>query len=148
MQLRALRGQRDNAPAFRQSLDAFQVAIEAINGDGPNNEEEYVMIIGQFTKTKEGNFTGSITAIGAVISKVALEAVTAEGKGPNFHVTAQGCDLGAAWNKTSERTGKDYLSVSLRSPFVSGPIYAALVETDQSGKFTLVWNEPKAKSAE
>ncbi len=105
------------------------------------------MIIGHFTKTKDGNFTGSITALGAVLPKVTIEAIKADGKSPNFQVTAQGADLGAAWNKTSERTGKGYLSVSLRSPFLAQPVYSALVETDEAGKFALVWNEPKAKAA-
>jgi uncharacterized protein (DUF736 family) len=106
------------------------------------------MNIGQFTKGKDGNFTGSITAIGAVLPKVSFEAITAEGNGPNFRVTAQGADLGAAWNKTSERTGKGYISVSLKSPFLPRQVYAALVETDEAGKFALVWNEPKAKPAQ
>jgi uncharacterized protein (DUF736 family) len=105
------------------------------------------MIIGHFTKTKDGNFSGSITALGAILPKVTFEAVTGDGKAPNFQITAQGADLGAAWNKTSERTGKTYLSVSLRSPFLAQSVYGALVETDEAGKFALVWNEPKAKAA-
>ena len=105
------------------------------------------MIIGHFTKTKDGNFTGSITAIGAVIPKVTFEAVKADGKSPNFQISAQGADLGAAWNKTSERTNKPYLSVSLRSPFMTQAVYGALVETEEAGKFALVWNEPKGKAA-
>jgi uncharacterized protein (DUF736 family) len=105
------------------------------------------MIIGHFTQTKDGNFNGSITALGAVLPKVTFEALEADGKSPNFQITAQGADLGAAWNKTSERTGKGYLSVSLRSPFLAQPVYSALVETDEAGKFALVWNEPKAKAA-
>lgn len=105
------------------------------------------MIFGHFNRTKEGNFTGSITAIGAVIAKVTFEAIEADGKGPDFRITAQGADLGAAWKKTSERTGKDYLSVSLKSPFLPGQVYAALIETDEEGKFALVWNEPKPKAA-
>ena len=105
------------------------------------------MIIGHFTKTKDGNFTGSITALGAVLPKVNFDTVTGDGKAPNFQITAQGADLGAAWTKTSERTGKGYLSVSLRSPFLAQPVYAALVEANEAGKYTLVWNEPKAKAA-
>ncbi len=104
------------------------------------------MIIGQFTKTKDGNFSGSITALGAVLPKVTFEAVEADGKSPNFQITSQGADLGAAWNKTSERSGKDYLSVSLRSPFLAQPVYGALVETDDAGKYALVWNEPKSQA--
>lgn len=104
------------------------------------------MIIGHFSKTKDGNFSGSITALGAVLPKVTFEAVEADGKAPNFQITAQGSDLGAAWNKTSERTGKPYLSVSLRSPFLAQPVYCALVETDDAGKFNLVWNEPKSQA--
>lgn len=105
------------------------------------------MIIGHFTKTKDGNFTGYITALGGVLPKVTFAPIAADGKSPNYQITAQGADLGAAWNKTSERTGKGYLSVSLRSPFLAQPVYGALVETDEAGKFALVWNEPKAKAA-
>jgi len=105
------------------------------------------MIIGHFTKAKDGTYTGSITALGAVLPKVTFEAVQGDGKAPNFQITAQGADLGAAWNKTSERTNKAYLSVSLRSPFMAHAVYAALVETDDAGKFALVWNEPKTKTA-
>ena len=105
------------------------------------------MNIGHFTKTKEGNFTGSITAIGAILPKVTFEAIDTDGNGPNFRLTTQGVDLGAAWNKTSERTGKTYISVSLKSPFLPSQVYAALVETNEPGKFALVWNEPKPKSA-
>jgi len=106
------------------------------------------MIIGHFTKTKEGNFTGSITAIGAVLPKVTFEAVKADGNAPNFRVMTQGADLGAAWTKTSERTSKGYISVSLKSPFIPTQVYAALLETDESGKFALVWSEPKPKSTD
>ena len=113
----------------------------------PQTQKEQIMNIGQFTKTKEGNFTGSITAIGGIFPNVTFEATAADGKGPNFRITAQGADLGAAWNKTSERTGASYLSVSLKSPFLPTQVYAALVETDETGKYALVWNEPKAKTA-
>lgn len=105
------------------------------------------MIIGHFTKTNDGSYTGSITAIGAVIAHVTLEAVASDGKGPDFRITSQGAELGAAWTKTSERTGKAYLSVSLKSPFLPRQVYGALVETDQAGKYALVWTEPKAKAA-
>ncbi len=104
------------------------------------------MNIGYFTKTKEGNFSGSIVAIGGVFSQVTLEAVKAEGNDPNYRVTTLGVDLGAAWDKTSKRTGKSYVSVSLKSPFIPSQVYAALVETNESGEFALVWSEPKPKS--
>lgn len=103
------------------------------------------MIIGTFTK-KEGNYHGSITAIGAVLPKVAFEALEAATKGPNFRITAQGAELGAAWNKVSEKSGKAYLSVSFRSPFLPAQVYGALVDSDEAGKFNLVWTEPKPKS--
>ncbi len=104
------------------------------------------MNIGQFTRTKEGKYTGSITAIGAILPKVSFESIETTGKGPDFVVTAPGVELGAGWNKISERTGKAYVSVSLKSPFLPAQVYCALVETDQPGKYVLVWNEPKAKA--
>ena len=113
-----------------------------------SNTKGSIMKIGHFTKTADGKFTGSITAIGAILPKVTFEPISADGKGPDFVLTAPGVDLGAAWKKTSERNGKSYLSVSLKSPFLPSQVYAALVEADQDGKYTLIWNEPKAKPAD
>lgn len=106
------------------------------------------MNIGHFTKTNDGNFIGYIAAIGAVLSEVSFEAIAAEGNDPDYRVIARGCDLGSAWNKISARTGKPYISVSLKSPFLPAAVYAALFDTDEAGTFVLVWKEPKAKAAD
>ncbi len=101
------------------------------------------MNIGTFTKTKQGDFTGKIATFGGQFDDVSFEKIEAQGNGPNYIIHTDGGELGAAWEKTSEK-GNTYYSVSLKGPFLSRPINAALVEsTREPGNFALVWSEPK-----
>jgi uncharacterized protein (DUF736 family) len=100
------------------------------------------MIIGTFKKTKDG-FTGNISTFGAQFPEVTFEKIEAKGKGPNYIIhTAEGGELGAAWEKTSGE-GKTYLSVSFKGPLLSQPINAALASLDKSP--VLVWSEPRER---
>jgi uncharacterized protein (DUF736 family) len=104
------------------------------------------MIIGTFTKGKKG-ITGSITTFGAALDNVSFRPIEASGNGPDYVVEANGAELGAAWEKTSKAGGK-YLSVGFKGPFLSGQVYAALVEsTKTSGTYSLLWSEPKEADA-
>ena len=101
------------------------------------------MNIGTFTKNEAGQIVGKISTFGAQFDGVAFEAITKSGNGPTHIVTTDAGELGAAWEKTSEK-GNKYLSVSLKGPFLSQPINAALLEsTKEPGTYALVWNEPK-----
>ena len=97
------------------------------------------MIIGTFTKTKDG-FTGKISTFGAQFSEVTFEKIEAKGNGPNYIIHAGEGELGAAWEKTSSE-GKTYLSVSFKGPLLSAPINAALASLDKSP--VLVWSEKR-----
>lgn len=101
------------------------------------------MIIGTFTKTKDG-YTGSISTFGAQFPAVTFEKVEAKtDKAPNYIIhTAEGGELGAAWEKTSGE-GKTYLSVSFKGPLLAAPINAALASLDKSP--VLVWSEPRQR---
>jgi uncharacterized protein (DUF736 family) len=48
-------------------------------------------------------------------------------------------ELGAAWEKTAEATGRKYLSVRLDDPTFAGPLYASLLE-QEDGTHNLIWN--------
>jgi uncharacterized protein (DUF736 family) len=103
------------------------------------------MNIGAFTKDKTGSITGSIHTFGAQFPSVIFEPTGAtSGNAPDYTLKANGCELGAAWEKTGKDSGKPYLSVSLKGPFLPATVYAALLENEKKpGNFALVWNEPK-----
>ena len=49
-------------------------------------------------------------------------------------------DLRAAWQKVSEQTGREYLSVKLDDPSFPAPIYASLVEAEDGSGHNLIWS--------
>jgi len=101
------------------------------------------MNIGQFKRDGNGIISGSIASPFGILKGVAFEAIQQKGNGPDFIVTTDAGELGAAWKKTS-KNGNAYLSVSLRSPFLPASVNAALLEsTREPGVFALVWDEPK-----
>jgi uncharacterized protein (DUF736 family) len=101
------------------------------------------MNIGTFKKNEDG-FVGSISTFGGQFKKVVFEAISREGNGPDYIVHADGGELGAAWNKTSEKKGTEYISVSFKGPFLAAPVYASLVESTKApGTFSLLWSEKK-----
>ena len=51
-------------------------------------------------------------------------------------------DLRAAWQKVSEQTGREYLSVKLDDPSFPAAIYATLTEVDGEDGFHLIWSRP------
>lgn len=101
------------------------------------------MNIGQFKKTKDGDFQGTIPVLFGN-QPVTLEAVKAEGKKPNFIAHLDGSEIGAGWNKTSGKGGA-YVSVSLDIPQLPAVVYGALVENKGGEGFSLLWDRPEAK---
>ena len=51
-------------------------------------------------------------------------------------------ELGAAWQKHSDQSGRDYLSVKLDDPSFPAPIYATLVEVEGEDGLSLIWSRP------
>ncbi len=51
-------------------------------------------------------------------------------------------ELGAAWQKRSEQTERDYLSVKLDDPSFPAPIYATLSEAEGENGYQLIWSRP------
>ncbi len=104
------------------------------------------MNIGQFTKSDNGDYTGTAAVLFGLES-VTLEKVKAEGKQPNYIIHVMGSEVGAAWDKVSKE-GKAYLSVSFDLPTQPAVIYAAIVaSTKDSSAFSLLWDRPKAQAA-
>jgi uncharacterized protein (DUF736 family) len=91
------------------------------------------MIIGKFTLT-DGSYIGLIAAFG-IREEARIEPAGKPDRdgAPDYTVLSDDgfVELGAAWRRHSERTGKAYLSVRLDSPLLPAPINGALIEPDQ-----------------
>ena len=98
--------------------------------------------IGTFASTGNG-FSGSIKTLNLnVKAKIARAERTSE-KGPDFRILdSRNTEFGAAWQKTSKETERDYLSVKLDDPSFPAPIYATLVEVEGEDGLSLIWSRP------
>jgi uncharacterized protein (DUF736 family) len=63
---------------------------------------------------------------------------------PDYRVLAGGCEVGGGWIRTGERSGKDYVSLSLAAPeFGPRQLYANLGRAagqDDDDSFAIIWN--------
>ena len=95
--------------------------------------------IGSFTKASDGSFSGTVKTL-TISAKITIRAADkSSDKAPDYRIYAHAVELGAAWRKTSNE-GRDYLSVKLDDPSFPAPIYATLVEGDETGSHTLIWS--------
>ena len=95
--------------------------------------------IGTFTSTETG-FSGSIRTL-ALNVKVRIARVESPSeKGPQYRIFAGAVELGAAWQKRSAETDRDYLSVKLDDPSFPAPIYATLTEIEDNSGYQLIWS--------
>ena len=98
--------------------------------------------IGSFTSTDNG-FTGSIRTLTLNVKARFQRVDNPSDKGPHYRIYAAGnVELGAAWQKRSEQTDRDYLSVKLDDPSFPAPIYATLSEVEGETGFQLIWSRP------
>jgi uncharacterized protein (DUF736 family) len=95
--------------------------------------------IGSFTTTASG-FTGSIKTLTLNVKARFERVENPSDKGPQFRIFSGAVELGAAWQKHSEQSGRDYLSVKLDDPSLPAPIYATLVEVEGEEGLQLIWS--------
>ena len=100
--------------------------------------------IGHVTRNTNGGFKGQIKTltIRADIDIVPNEAKANEAQ-PDFRILSEGIEVGAGWNRRSETSGRDYVSLSLAAPeFGQRRLYANLGRSaggdDES--LALIWN--------
>ena len=96
--------------------------------------------IGTFKKTASNEFTGDIITL-SVKARIARVEAPSE-KGPQFRIFAGSVELGAAWQKRSSESDRDYLSVKLDDPSFPSPIYATLTEVEGEDGYQLIWSRP------
>lgn len=97
--------------------------------------------IGTFTSTENG-FSGSIRTLALNIKARIVRVDTTSDKGPQFRIFAGSVELGAAWQKRSSESDRDYLSVKLDDPSFPAPIYATLTEVEGEDDYQLIWSRP------
>lgn len=97
--------------------------------------------IGSFTSTANG-FTGSIKTLTLTVKARFERIENPSDKGPHFRIFSGSVELGAAWQKHSGQSGRDYLSVKLDDPSFQAPIYATLVEVEGEQGLQLIWSRP------
>ena len=109
-------------------------------------------VIGTFTKDGAG-FTGQIETL-TMRAKLTLEPNTNKksDKAPDYRVIHLGdgftSEIGAAWIKTAQKSGSQYISVSIHDdPSLDRPLNCRLVKTGAENGHTLFWDRPK-ESAE
>lgn len=95
--------------------------------------------IGTFTSTENG-FTGSIRTLALNVKARITRVDNPSEKGPQFRVFAGSVELGAAWQKRSSESDRDYLSVKLDDPSFPAPIYATLTAVDEDAEYQLIWS--------
>jgi uncharacterized protein (DUF736 family) len=97
--------------------------------------------IGNFTNTENG-FTGSIRTLALNVKARIARVENPSDKGPHFRIYAGNVELGAAWQKRSTETDRDYLLVKLDDPSFPAPIFANLIAVDGEEDYQLIWSRP------
>ncbi|WP_420137129.1 DUF736 domain-containing protein [Sphingomonas sp.] len=100
--------------------------------------------IGYVTKDENGTYTGQLKtlSIRADISIVANAKKTTDTQ-PDYRVISGDVEIGAGWNRRSETSGRDYVSLSLAAPeFGPRRLYANLGRAagESDDRFAILWN--------
>ena len=103
--------------------------------------------IGSFTSTSTG-FTGSIKTLSLNVKARFERIENPSDKGPHFRIYSGAVELGAAWQKHSDQSGRDYLSVKLDDPSFNAPIYANLFDDEDGETFSLIWSRRSRRNGD
>ncbi len=100
--------------------------------------------IGRVTKQKDGSFEGYLSTLSIRKNIVFRPQKKDNDNQPDFVVLAGDVEVGAAWNKIGQASGKEYVSVSLAAPeFGNRTIYANLGKEagqDDDDVHAIIWN--------
>jgi uncharacterized protein (DUF736 family) len=100
--------------------------------------------IGYVTKNDDGSFKGQLKtlSISAEIAIVSNRSKSTDTQ-PDYRVLSDGVEIGAGWNRRSETSGRDYVSLSLAAPeFGPRRLYANLGQAagGPEDRFAVIWN--------
>ena len=101
--------------------------------------------IGSVTKREDGRYEGELRTL-SVRADVVLIPVgekSAESQ-PDYRVLSQGVEIGAAWLRRGQMSGKEYVSLSISAPELgSKTLYANLGRAagqSDPNVYALIWN--------
>jgi uncharacterized protein (DUF736 family) len=100
--------------------------------------------IGRVTKHDDGSYSGHLATL-SIRKNIELvpNNKTADHQ-PDFIVMAGDVEVGAAWNRIGQASGKDYVSISLAAPeFGDRTLYANLGKpagSKDKNEFAIIWN--------
>lgn len=105
-------------------------------------------VVGNVKREKDGRYSGRLTTmtINVPIEIAPVKDKETE-KHPDFRIFCTGKEVGAAWNRKGERSGKPYVSCKIETPemgllfFNIGPDSSQ----DDPDVMALYWNAPKKK---
>ena len=99
--------------------------------------------IGHVTRNQNG-FKGQLRTLSISAEISIVPARKTSDNQPDYRVVAGGVEIGAGWNRHSETSGNDYVSLSLAAPeFGPRRLYANLGRAagqDQNDVFAIIWN--------
>lgn len=101
--------------------------------------------IGYVTKREDGRYEGELKTL-SIRADIAIVPVTdkTSDNQPDFRVLSQGIEIGAAWKRTGQTSGKPYVSVSIAAPeFGARTIYANLGRAagqSDPDVYALIWS--------
>ena len=99
--------------------------------------------IGTVTRTATGSFKGQLRTLSIKADiEIVANANKATSTQPDYRVLAGEVEVGAGWNRRSETTGRDYVSLSLAAPeFEPRRLYANLGRMPgDEDRFAIIWN--------
>ena len=101
-----------------------------------------MVTIGTFTE-KDGKLVGKIQtlSLNAALTFLPNQSKSSP-EAPAYRVFSGRTEVGGAWEKTAESTGRTYHSVRLDDPTFAAPFFANLV-TQNEGGFALIWSRPQ-----
>lgn len=101
------------------------------------------MNIGTFTKTEDGTaLTGDLPSLH--LQGVSFERIAkTNDKAPDYRITIEGAELGAAWTKTSKDGKTTFLSGQIDSPVFPATVYIA-VFAKTGDRYAVVWERQEA----
>ena len=101
--------------------------------------------IGSVTKREDGRYEGELRTL-SVRADIVLLPVgekSAESQ-PDYRVLSQGVEIGAAWLRRGQMSGKEYVSLSISAPELgSKTLYANLGRAagqSDPNVYALIWN--------
>lgn len=101
--------------------------------------------IGYVTKLDDGRYKGELKTL-SIRAEIVItpNRDKANDNQPDYRVLAEGVEIGAAWVRISETSGKEYVSLSIAAPeFGPKKLYANLGKAagqDDDNVFALIWN--------